>query len=79
MKIMLQYNLVSRSKSEMPNIFRDLQQLFFLHSKLYMTLGLRMGTRASIDESIFASTRVHFKYSVTCEVLYYRPRNETLV
>ena len=42
-------------------------------------LGLRMGTRASIDESIFASTRVHFKYSVTCEVLYYRPRNETLV
>ena len=38
-----------------------------------------MGTQASIDELIFASTRVHFKYSVTREVLYYRPRNEMLV
>ena len=35
---------------------------------------------SSLDrESIFASTRVHFKSSVTREVLYYRPRNETLV
>ena len=38
-----------------------------------------MSTWASIDESIFASTQVHFKSSVTREVLYYRPRNETLV
>ena len=38
-----------------------------------------MSTRALIDESIMASTRVHFKYSVTREVLYYRPRNETFV
>ena len=41
--------------------------------------GLGTGTRASIDESIFASTRVHFKYSVTREVLYYCPHNETFV
>ena len=38
-----------------------------------------MSTRASVDELILASTRVHFKYSVTREVLYYRPRNETFV
>ena len=38
-----------------------------------------MVTLASIDESIFARTPVHFKYSVTREVLYYRPCNETFV
>ena len=38
-----------------------------------------MVIEASIDESIIARTRVHFNYSVTREVLYYRPRNETFV
>ena len=30
-------------------------------------------------EAVVACTRVHFKNSVTREVLYYRPRNQTLV
>ena len=55
------------------NIFVEYKVFF------YVLLGLRMGTRASIDEVIFASTRVYFKYSFTCEVLHYRPRNEKLV
>ena len=42
-------------------------------------VGLRTSTQASVDESILASTRVHFKNSVTREVLYYRLRNETFV
>ena len=42
-------------------------------------VGLRTSTRASVYEAILACTRVHFKYSVTREILYYRPRNETFV
>ena len=38
-----------------------------------------MITRASIDESDFARTRVHFNYSVNLKVLYYRPHNEMFV
>ena len=44
--------------------------------KKLFKVGLRMSTQASVDESILTSTRVYFKYSVTREVLYYRPRNE---
>ena len=39
-------------------------------------VGLRTSTRASVYESI---SQIHFKYSVTREVLFYRPRNETFV
>ena len=42
-------------------------------------LGLRTSTRASVYKEILACTRVHFKYSVTREILYYRPRNETFM
>ena len=45
----------------------------------YTKLGLRTTTRASVDKSILASTRVHFKYSATREALYYRPHNDTFV
>ena len=44
-----------------------------------VSVGLRTSTRAAVDESILASTRVHFKYSVTRDALYYRPRNEMFV
>ena len=42
-------------------------------------LGNHTVTRASIDESVFATTRVHFHYSVTRRVLYYHPCNETFM
>ena len=42
-------------------------------------VGLRTSTRASVYEAILACTRVHFKYSVTRDVLCYRPRNEMFV
>ena len=38
-----------------------------------------MSTRALVDESILASTGVHFRYLVAREVLYYHPCNETFV
>ena len=49
-----------------------------IHVSFYLILKQNPSNFA-IDETIFASTQVHFKYSVTREVLYYRPRNETLV
>ena len=52
--------------------------LIELHSPVFL-LGLQTVTRASIDESVSASTRVHFNYLVTRKVLYYHPRNETCV
>ena len=45
----------------------------------YTKLVLPTVTRALVDESILASTRVHFKYSATREALYYRQHNETFV
>ena len=36
-------------------------------------------TQALVYEAVLACTRVHFKNSVTREILYYRPRNQTLV
>ena len=39
-------------------------------------LGLRTSTRALVYEAVL---QVHFRNSVTREVLYYRPRNQTLV
>ena len=44
-----------------------------------LVLGLRTSTRASVYEAILACTRVRFKNSITREVLYYRPHNQTLV
>ena len=44
-----------------------------------LKVGLRMSTRASVYLAVLACTRVHFKNLVTREVLYYRPRNQTLV
>ena len=45
----------------------------------FLFVGLRTVTRASIDESVFATTRVHFHYSVTRMVLYYRPCKEAFM
>ena len=42
-------------------------------------VGLRTSTRALVYEAVMACTRVHFENSVTRKVLYYRPRNQTLV
>ena len=40
-------------------------------------LGLQTATRALIDESVFARSRVHFNYSITHSALYYSPLNGT--
>ena len=50
-----------------------------LDSRVDFFLGLRTSTRALVYEAVVACTRVHFKNSVTREVLYYRSRNQTLV
>ena len=49
------------------------------HNLRGLNLGLRTSTRASVYEAVLACTRVHFKNSVTREVLYYRPHIQMLV